>query len=108
MLYTYYYLIINFNIPDEGPSNIRIENPTDNGIRLVWDLPETVSCYGRTDIVVVVFLSNGETRIIRLDDEQSYVDIIGLDPNTHYDVALKVGYDGTELASLPYRFTTGD
>ena len=97
-----------YNHSDEGPSNLRVENPTDNGIRLVWDLPETASCYGRTDIVVVLFLSNGETRVIRLDDEQSYVDIIGLDSNTHYDVALNIGYDGTELASVPYTFTTGE
>ena len=93
---------------DAGPTNIRVEKPTHNGVRLLWDLPMTASCYGRTDIDVVVYLGPGQTRVIRLNKEQSYVDIVGLQANTDYRVALKVGYDGTELASLPYTFQTGD
>lgn len=56
---------------------------------------------------MILFLTDGSTRIIRLNKDQSYVDLGGLFASTGYKVALKIGYDGTELASLPLTFQTG-
>lgn len=56
---------------------------------------------------MILFLSDGTTRIIRLNKDQSHVDLGGLLASTDYRVALKIGYDGTELASLPLTFKTG-
>ncbi|XP_052812777.1 uncharacterized protein LOC128240263 [Mya arenaria] len=90
------------------PTNIRIEERLSSGVRLTWDIPETPSCYWRVDITLVVFLGNGQTREIQVNSEQTSVDIVGLDPDKEYSVSLNVGLEGTELASLPYIFQTGN
>ncbi|XP_052813767.1 uncharacterized protein LOC128240857 [Mya arenaria] len=91
-----------------GPTNIRIDERLPNGARLVWDIPDTPSCFGKVEIVLVVFLGNGQTRTIQVNSEQTSVDIVGLDPDEEYRVSLRVGYDGTDLASLPYTFKTAE
>ncbi|WAR10296.1 hypothetical protein MAR_035372 [Mya arenaria] len=93
---------------DFEPTNIRIEERLSSGVRLTWDIPETPSCYWRVDITLVVFLGNGQTREIQVNSEQTSVDIVGLDPDKEYSVSLNVGLEGTELASLPYIFQTGN
>ncbi|XP_052812776.1 uncharacterized protein LOC128240261 isoform X2 [Mya arenaria] len=91
-----------------GPTNIRIEERLPYGVRLTWDIPETPSCYGRVGIALVVYLGNGQTRVIHVNSEQNSVDVVGLDPDKEYTVSLKVGYEGTELAALPYTFKTAE
>ncbi|XP_052814816.1 uncharacterized protein LOC128241772 [Mya arenaria] len=91
-----------------GPTNIRIEEILPNGARLVWDIPDTPSCYGRVEIALVVYLGNGQTRVIQVNSEQNSVDILGLDPDKEYNVSLNVGYEETELAALPYAFKTAE
>ncbi|WAR10657.1 FGFR1-like protein [Mya arenaria] len=91
-----------------GPTNIRIDERLPNGARLTWDIPDTPSCFGKVEIVLVVFLGNGQTRTIQVNSEQTSVDIVGLDPDEEYRVSLQVGYDGTDLAALPYTFKTAE
>ncbi|XP_052812774.1 uncharacterized protein LOC128240260 isoform X2 [Mya arenaria] len=91
-----------------GPTNIRIEERLPNGARLTWDIPDTPSCYGRVEIALVVYLGNGQTRVIQVNSEQTSVDIVGLDSDKEYSVSLNVGYEGTELAALPYKFKTAE
>ncbi|WAR10293.1 hypothetical protein MAR_035369 [Mya arenaria] len=93
---------------DSGPTNIRIEERLPYGVRLTWDIPETPTCYGRVEIALVVYLGNGQTRVIQVNSEQNSVDVVGLDPDKEYSVSLKVGYEGTELAALPYAFKTAE
>ncbi|XP_052278483.1 LOW QUALITY PROTEIN: uncharacterized protein LOC127876968 [Dreissena polymorpha] len=89
-----------------GPTNIRVEKSLANGVRIVWDIPDKPSCFGRVDIVLVIYLGNGLTRKINVNSEENSVDVLGLDPNQEYSVSLNLGFDGTELAALPYKFKT--
>ncbi|WAR11025.1 FGFR1-like protein [Mya arenaria] len=73
-----------------GPTNIRIDERLPNGARLVWDIPDTPSCFGKVEIVLVVFLGNGQTRTIQVNSEQTSVDIVGLDPDEEYRVSLRI------------------
>ncbi|XP_052782551.1 uncharacterized protein LOC128218858 [Mya arenaria] len=91
-----------------GPTNIRIDEKLSSGVRITWDIPEKASCYGSVDITLVVYLSKGLTRVIQVSSEQTSVDILGLDSDQEYSVSLNVGYEGTELAALPYTFKTAE
>ena len=44
---------------DSGPTNIRIETKSDTGFRVAWDLPETPSCYGAADIILMILKKVG-------------------------------------------------
>ncbi|WAR10652.1 hypothetical protein MAR_035728, partial [Mya arenaria] len=50
----------------------------------------TPSCFGKVEIVLVVFLGNGQTRTIQVNSEQTSVDIVGLDPDEEYRVSLRI------------------
>ncbi|XP_052278482.1 uncharacterized protein LOC127876967 isoform X2 [Dreissena polymorpha] len=89
-----------------GPTNIRVEENLASGVRLVWDLPDKPSCYGRVDIVLVINIGNGQIRKILVNSEENSVDVLGLDPDKEYSVSLNLGFHGTELAELPYSFRT--
>ncbi|XP_052280020.1 uncharacterized protein LOC127877806 [Dreissena polymorpha] len=89
-----------------GPTNIRVEENLASGVRLVWDLPDKPSCYGRVDIVLIIYLGGGQTRKILVNSEENSVDVLGLYPDQEYSVSLNLGFDGTELAALPYSFKT--
>ncbi|XP_053373157.1 uncharacterized protein LOC123531756 [Mercenaria mercenaria] len=89
-----------------GPTNIRIERNLATGVRLVWDLPEKASCYGRADIEIILINPDGTLRVINVYNEETSVDLVGLDPDKEYSISLKLGYQGTELAALPYSFRT--
>lgn len=98
----------NCNIlTDSGPTNIRVEKNIASGVRLVWDLPKTVSCYGRADIEVVLVNADGSIRVVKVYNEGTSVDLVGLNPDQDYKISLNLGYRGTELAALPFSFKTG-
>lgn len=71
-----------------GPTNIRVEKNLATGVRLRWDLPKTASCYGRANIQVILVDSAGNVRVITLFSEETSVDLVGLDPESDYSVAL--------------------
>ncbi|XP_053391930.1 uncharacterized protein LOC123531686 [Mercenaria mercenaria] len=89
-----------------GPTNIRVEKNLATGVRLVWDLPEKASCYGRADIEIMLINPDGTVRIINVYNEETSVDLVGLDPDKEYSMSLRLGFQGTELAALPYSFKT--
>ncbi|XP_053373171.1 uncharacterized protein LOC128546533 [Mercenaria mercenaria] len=89
-----------------GPTNIRVEKNLASGVRLVWDLPKTASCYGRADIDVILMNSDGSVRVVKVYNEGTSIDLVGLEPDKEYSISLKLGYKGTELAALPYTFKT--
>ncbi|XP_053391927.1 uncharacterized protein LOC123531687 [Mercenaria mercenaria] len=90
-----------------GPTNIRVEKNLAAGVRLVWDLPKTASCYGRTDIDIIIVNSDGSIRHVKVYNEGTSIDLVGLEPDKEYSISLKLGYRGIELAALPYKFKTG-
>ena len=94
-------------IKDSGPTNIRVEKNLATGVRLVWDLPKKASCYGRADIEILLINPDGSVRVIKIYNEETSVDLVGLDPEKVYSISLKLGYEGTELAALPFSFRTG-
>jgi hypothetical protein len=94
-------------ILDSGPTNIRVQKNFAGGVRLVWDLPKIASCYGRADIDVIIYNSDGTIRVVKVYNEGTSVDLVGLQPDQDYSISLKLGYKGTQLAALPYTFKTG-
>ncbi|XP_060604010.1 fibroblast growth factor receptor 2-like [Ruditapes philippinarum] len=89
-----------------GPTNIRVEKNQATGVRLVWDLPEKASCYGRADIKVILVSPDGSSRTVDVYNEGTFVELVGLSPENTYSVSLKLGYRGNELAEIPFSFKT--
>lgn len=85
-----------------------MEKKLPTGVRLKWDLPKTTSCYGRASIQVAIIDSTGTVNVINLSDDETSVDVVGLNPDQDYSVSMKLGYRGTELATMqPFAFKTG-
>ncbi|XP_053373172.1 uncharacterized protein LOC123530914 isoform X1 [Mercenaria mercenaria] len=64
-----------------GPTNIRVEKNLPGGVRLVWDLPKTASCYGRADIDIILVNSDGSIRHVKVYNEGTSIDLVGLEPD---------------------------
>ncbi|XP_052800641.1 uncharacterized protein LOC128231640 [Mya arenaria] len=81
-----------------GPTKMRIENKSPTGFRLAWDLPETESCYGKADIVIILTFkdSTGEIQIKSFETRStaSFFDFLGLDPEVEYNLGLQIKADG--------------
>ncbi|KAK3600804.1 hypothetical protein CHS0354_020481 [Potamilus streckersoni] len=88
--------------------NIRVTENNANSVRLEWDLPETESCYGRTDIVIVLYVHDGSTKVYTVSRNTKFVDIIGLDASRDYNVSFSLGFEGQRFGNLPYTFRTVD
>ena len=73
----------------------------------MWDLPQEASCYGRADIDILLINPDGSVRVIKIYNEETSVDLVGLDPEKDYSLSLKLGFEGTELAAVPFSFKTG-
>ncbi|KAL3832350.1 hypothetical protein ACJMK2_024002 [Sinanodonta woodiana] len=89
-----------------GPTNIRVAKSNANGVRLEWDLPKTQSCYGRTEIVVILYLKDGATKVYTVSRNTTFVDIIGLDPERDYKVNFSLGYGEQRMGNMPFSFQT--
>ncbi|KAL3832344.1 hypothetical protein ACJMK2_023996 [Sinanodonta woodiana] len=89
-----------------GPTNIRVAKSNSNGVRLEWDLPKTQSCYGRTEIVVILYLKDGSTKVYTVSRNTTFVDIIGLDPENDYRVNFSLGYGEQRMGNMPFSFQT--
>ncbi|XP_060564266.1 uncharacterized protein LOC132723546 [Ruditapes philippinarum] len=72
----------------------------------MWDLPETSSCYGKANIDVTLYNSDGSSRVMHVHKERTSVDLVGLQPGQDYSVSFNLGYKETQLAVLPYTFKT--
>ena len=93
---------------DSGPDHFRIEKTTAQGFRVSWDLPGEVSCYGQSEIVLVIFyMENGKNRSESyvVSSSSTFFDILGRTPNTEYKISLGMRVvggatlsDGTNLA----------
>lgn len=91
-----------------GPENFRIEKTTSAGFRIRWDLPEGASCYGRGEIVLVIFYAeNGknQSETFVVSSSSTFFDILGRTPDTNYQISLGMRIvggstlsDGTQLA----------
>ncbi|WAQ93654.1 hypothetical protein MAR_006125 [Mya arenaria] len=85
-------------LQDNGPTKMRIENKSPTGFRLAWDLPETESCYGKADIVIILTFkdSTGEIQIKSFETRStaSFFDFLGLDPEVEYNLGLQIKADG--------------
>ncbi|WAQ93657.1 FER-like protein [Mya arenaria] len=85
-------------LQDNGPTKMRIENKSPTGFRLAWDLPETESCYGKADIVIILTFkdSTGEIQIKSFETPStaSFFDFLGLDPEVEYNLGLQIKADG--------------
>ncbi|KAL3832082.1 hypothetical protein ACJMK2_023760 [Sinanodonta woodiana] len=89
-----------------GPTNIRVTKSNTNSIRLEWDLPDTESCYGRTDIVIILHKQDGSTNVYTVNRNTRFVDMIGLDASQEYKVVFSLGFEGQRLGNMPYTFRT--
>ncbi|KAK3603169.1 hypothetical protein CHS0354_043002, partial [Potamilus streckersoni] len=89
-----------------GPTNIRVAKNNANGVRLEWDLPKTESCYGRTDIVVILYMQDGSTKVYTVSRNTTSVDIIGLDPEKGYTAAFSLGYGERRMGNMSFSFQT--
>ncbi|KAL3832351.1 hypothetical protein ACJMK2_024003, partial [Sinanodonta woodiana] len=89
-----------------GPTNIRVAKSNYNGVRLEWDLPKTQSCYGRTEIVVILYMKDGSNKVYTVSRNTTFVDIIGLDPEKDYTVAFSLGYGEQTMGHVPFSFQT--
>ncbi|XP_052806968.1 uncharacterized protein LOC128236139 [Mya arenaria] len=81
-----------------GPTNMRIENKSPTGFRLAWDLPESESCYGAADIVIILTNRdlNGkpEIRSFVTPSTSTYFDFLGLNPEVEYNLGLQIKAEG--------------
>ncbi|KAK3603134.1 hypothetical protein CHS0354_042956 [Potamilus streckersoni] len=91
---------------NSGPTNIRVAKSNSNGVRLEWDLPKTESCYGRTDIVVILYLKDGSTKVYTVSRNTTFLDIIGLDPDKGYTAAFSLGYGEQRMGNMQFSFQT--
>jgi hypothetical protein len=73
----------------------------------MWDLPETSSCYGKANIDVTLYNSDGSSKVVHVHKERTSVDLVGLQPGQDYSVSFNLGYKETQLAVLSYTFKTG-
>ncbi|WAQ93644.1 hypothetical protein MAR_006115, partial [Mya arenaria] len=87
-----------FKSTDNGPTNMRIENKSPTGFRLAWDLPESESCYGAADIVIILTNRdlNGkpEIRSFVTPSTSTYFDFLGLNPEVEYNLGLQIKAEG--------------
>ncbi|XP_052770744.1 angiopoietin-1 receptor-like [Mya arenaria] len=81
-----------------GPTNMRIENKSPTGFRLAWDLPESESCFGAADIVIILTDrdSNGEIELksFATPTTATYFDFLGLNPEVKYNLGLQLKAKG--------------
>ncbi|XP_052796120.1 uncharacterized protein LOC128228694 [Mya arenaria] len=81
-----------------GPTNMRIENKSPTGFRLAWDLPESESCFGAADIVIILTNrdSNGEIELksFATPSTATYFDFLGLNPEVEYNLGLQIKAEG--------------
>ncbi|XP_052796107.1 uncharacterized protein LOC128228685 isoform X2 [Mya arenaria] len=81
-----------------GPTNMRIENKSPTGFRLAWDLPESESCYGAADIVIILTHKGptGEIQIKSFETPSTatYFDFLGLNPEVEYNLGLQIKAEG--------------
>ncbi|KAK3603167.1 hypothetical protein CHS0354_042999 [Potamilus streckersoni] len=96
------------NLEHSGPINIRVTENNAKGVRLEWDLPETESCYGRTDIIIILYMQDGSTKVYTVNRHTRFIDITGLDPSRNYRVAFSLGYEGHRFGDLPFNFRTAE
>lgn len=92
-----------------GPENFRIERTTSKGFRISWDLPDKISCYGQSEIVLVIFyMENGRNRSesFVVTGSNRFFDILGRTPSTDYKISLNMRMvggmllrDGSSLAA---------
>ncbi|WAQ93640.1 FER-like protein [Mya arenaria] len=85
-------------LQDSGPTNMRIENKSPTGFRLAWDLPESESCYGAADIVIILTHKGptGEIQIKSFETPSTatYFDFLGLNPEVEYNLGLQIKAEG--------------
>ncbi|WAR20780.1 hypothetical protein MAR_014754 [Mya arenaria] len=83
---------------NNGPTNMRIENKSPTGFRLAWDLPESESCFGAADIVIILTDrdSNGEIELksFATPSTATYFDFLGLNPEVKYNLGLQLKAEG--------------
>ncbi|WAQ93645.1 hypothetical protein MAR_006116 [Mya arenaria] len=83
---------------DNGPTNMRIENKSPTGFRLAWDLPESESCFGAADIIIILTNrdSNGEIELksFATPSTATYFDFLGLNPEVKYNLGLQIKAEG--------------
>ncbi|XP_052809614.1 uncharacterized protein LOC128238075 [Mya arenaria] len=81
-----------------GPTNMRIEDKSPTAFRLAWDLPDSESCYGASNIVIILTFKdlNGNIQIKSFETPSTatYFDFLGLDPEVEYNLGLKIKSDG--------------
>ncbi|WAQ93651.1 hypothetical protein MAR_006122 [Mya arenaria] len=77
---------------------MRIENKSPTGFRLAWDLPESDSCYGASDIVIILTNreSNGkiELKSFEISSTATFFDVLRLNPGVKYDLGLQIKTKG--------------
>ncbi|KAK3588467.1 hypothetical protein CHS0354_004681 [Potamilus streckersoni] len=89
-----------------GPTNMHVAQNLPNGVRLAWDFPETESCYGRTDIGIILYMLDGTTKLYTVSRNTNFVDIVGLNPGNNYEVAFSLQYGSQRMVNMPFSFKT--
>ncbi|KAK3600800.1 hypothetical protein CHS0354_020477 [Potamilus streckersoni] len=95
-------------VKDSGPTNIRVTESNAHSVRLEWDLPETESCYGRTDIVIVLYVHDVSTKVYTVSRNTKFIDMVGLEASLEYKVVFSLGYGEQRLGNMPYTFRTAE
>ena len=93
--------------PDSGPTSIRVVSATPTSVRLGWDLPEKASCYGRAQIVLILFdrASNSST-VVTLSSKTTYFDIVSLKGGSDYDINLGLQLVNGVSGQTSFQFAT--
>ncbi|XP_048736746.2 uncharacterized protein LOC125651937 [Ostrea edulis] len=73
-----------------GPTNLRVVETFDNGVRLQWIVSPT--CYTITRITVTGVSTGGKTFYRLVDKDSDYFDLTGLDSETTYNLSFVTEY----------------
>lgn len=81
--------------------NVRVTKKLDTGVRLEWD--QSPSCYERVEILID--LGNGH--IIKIHKNSVSYDLVGLNPEQNYTIALMTAYGTQRSDPVKISFLTG-